>query len=1016
MIVDQTVQNILAIGMNRKGFSIENVSNFMYQSFAAAAKQMGVQMAGVPKQKAGKRSGKYLEMVKAVIGNDNAYKAFLNDLANRMAEKYQNRDAFNADFAELFKALRSNEWADKLRTQAIKDSADFLNYKFNDLFTYLGSQRDVTQEAVKQHIRSELSGTGASKELIEKFIQDTDKYLNDETSRILQDTLGFRIDEKTGKVMPKPLMSAKIQEEAEAQFKAIKNLKDISKLSTSDYGNFKQNLISRIITEVGMDEQNATELATLISAQMEKAMLAQRSENVDTAIKKAQEVLANNKVKPKANQRTILQKLIEMANMGILDSEMVYEAFRQTHNFPKEFMPYDAEFANTICEWGDRISKLPAGVIRSIEEEKMGRALMSKTKLTTGDVLSSYWYFALISQAATYGINAMAGASNLMANVAVWSLYNPKSFFPMIRGMYSALSGKQSASVNSFLYVMRNGLNPSGMQDERRAIYPKTNVLEGATPENVPKIVYYLTNFGDGKINFLPDWMNTLLKNFNPRQMMRLLRATDMFLREVAYEARAAQLGATKYSKEGFNIAKRQAELELASSQVKGKQKEQEILIRAIEIDRDQRLKDNEKRALAEQDSLETVFNQDPVGFFGLLANMANTFLARYKATKFVIPFTNVVANVTNEFINYTPGFSQLRLMGIYKKGINDPFTNGRSDKIAELWIKSGLGYIALVVPIIIQALQSGDEEDQAKRPYIQLYSEGPRDPRQKAIWKERGGQKYSLRVGDKYFSYLATPLVIPLAMAATATEEYQLYKKKGEKLQEKDWGKIVGTVLTAPFSIGFVAVLNQSFLSGVADLLEFKESQNPAEKGLQFFGGIISRMIVPGVFRDINKLYTEEKAVGGDYLSNFLKEMPGSINFLNEDVGYFGDPVQFPSIVKEEGFGKRLASLFGRIVSSEKPDPAWEVMYRNNLTPPSWSANLSWDNGFRMTKKEELEYIRTAGPRMRDAIIENAEELDELPLDKSQDLLSKIVESARREAKDDLQDSLNIPLDIDEL
>jgi hypothetical protein len=1014
MVVDQTVQNILSIGMNKKEFSIDNVTKFMYQSFAAAAKQMGIQQAGIEKQKAGKRSGKYLEMVKAVIGNDNAYKSFLNDLANRMAEKYQSRDAFDTDFAELFKALRSNEWADKLRTQAIKDSADFLNYKFNDLFTYLGSKRDVTQEAVKQHIRTELQGTGASNELIEKFIQDTDKYLNDETSRILQDTLGFRIDEKTGKVMPKPLMSAKIQEEAEAQFKAIKNLKDISKLSTSDYGNFKENLISRIITEVGMDKQNATELADLISKQMEKAMLAQRSENVDRAIKKAQEVLANNKVKPKANQRTILQKLIEMANMNVLDSETVYEAFRQTHDFPKGFMPYDAEFANTIREWGDRISKLPAGVIRSIEEEKMGRALMSKTKFTADDVLSSYWYFSLISQAATYGINAMAGASNLMANVAVWSLYNPKTFFPMVRAMYSALSGKQSAAVNSFLYVMRNGLNPSGMQDERRAIYPKTNVLEGATPENTPKIVYYLTNFGDGKINFLPDWMNKLLKNFNPRQMMRLLRATDMFLREVAYEARAAQLGATEYSKEGFNIAKRQAELELASSQVKGKQKEQEILIRAIEIDRDQRLKDKEKRALAEQDALETVFNQDPVGLFGLLANMANTFLARYKATKFVIPFTNVVANVTNEFINYTPLFSQLRLMGIYKKGINDPFTNGRSDKRAELWIKSGLGYIALIVPLIIQALQSGDEEDQAKRPYIQLYSEGPRDPRQKAIWKERGGQKYSVRIGDTYISYLATPFVIPLAMAATASEEYQLYKKKGEKLQEQDWGKIVGSTLAAPFAIGFVAVLNQSFLSGVADLLEFKESQNIFEKGGQFASGIISRMIVPGVFRDINKLYTEEKAVGGDYLSNFLKEMPGSINFLNEDVGYFGDPVQFPSIVKEEGFGKRLASLFGRIVSTEKPDPAWEIMYRNNLTPPSWSANLSWDNGFRMTKKEELEFIRTAGPRMRDAIVENADELDELPLDQSQKLLSNIVEDARREAKDDLQDSLNIPLDIE--
>ena len=1014
MVVDQTVQNILSIGMNKKEFSIDNVTKFMYQSFAAAAKQMGIQQAGIEKQKAGKRSGKYLEMVKAVIGNDNAYKSFLNDLANRMAEKYQSRDAFNADFAELFKALRSNEWADKLRTQAIKDSADFLNYKFNDLFTYLGSQRNVTQEAVKQHIRTELKGTGASNELIEKFIQDTDKYLNDETSRILQDKLGFRIDEKTGKVIPKPLLSQKIQEEAEAQFRAIKNLKDISKLSTSDEGNFKQNLISRIITEVGMDEQNATELATLISAQMEKAMLAQRSENVDKAIKKAQEILLNNKVKSTANQRTILQKLIEMANMGVLDSEMVYEAFRQTHDFPKGFMPYDAEFANTLREWGDRISKLPAGVIRSIEEDKMGKALLGRSKFTTGDVLSSYWYFALISQASTSVINALSGSSNLIANVATWSLYNPKSFFPMMKAMYSAISGKQSAAVNSFLYVMRNGLNPSGMQDEKRAKYPKTNVLEGATPENTPKIVYYLTNFGDGKINFLPDWMNTALKNVNPRQLMRLMRATDMFLREVAYEAKAAQLGAADFTREGFDMAKRQAELELASSQATGKQKEQEVIIRANEIYREQRLKDEEKRAIAEQASLETAFNQDPQGLFGMMANFVNALLAKYPATKFVIPFTNVVANVTNEFLNYTFPVAMWRVYQSKKNGLKDPFTQGRADKEHEIAIKGVIGFAALVVPFIIQALTSGDEEDQEKRPYVQFYAEGPKDPRQKKIWQQRGGQKYSVRVGDTYYSYLYTPLVIPLAMSAMLQEEVKSMKKKGEKLQAEDMGKLAASVLTAPFSVGFVAVLNQSFLTGLADLLEFKESQDPVQKGTQFVGGIISRMLVPGAFRDINKLYTEDKAVGGDYLSNFFKDMPGSVNFLNKDVNYFGDDAKFPSAVQESGFGRRLASVVGRIVSTEQPDPAWDVLYRNNLTPPAWDSSLSWDNGKRMTKEQELQFIREAGPMMRDAIIDIQGDLDELPLDEAQDLLSTEIRIIRREVKEDLQDRLEIPLDIE--
>jgi hypothetical protein len=928
-----------------------------------------------------------------------------------MAEKYQNRDAFNADFAELFKALRSNEWADKLRTQAIKDSADFLNYKFNDLFTYLGSKRDVTQEAVKQHIRTELKGTGASNELIEKFIQDTDKYLNEQTNKILQDTLGFRIDEKTGKVMPKQLMSAKIQEEAEAQFKAIKNLKDISKLSTSDYGNFKQNLISRIITEVGMDEQNATELADLISKQMEKAMLAQRSENVDRAIKNAQEVLANNKIKSKANQRTVLQKLIEMANMGILDSEMVYEAFRQTHDFPKDFMPYDAEFANTIREWGDRISKLPAGVIRSIEEEKMGRALMGRSRFSKNDILASYWYFSLISQVSTTAINALSGASNLISNIAVWSLYNPKSFIPMMRAMYSAINGKQSPAVNSFLYVMRNGLNPSGMQDERRAKYPNTNLLEGATPENAPKIVYYLTNFGDGKINFLPNWMNTALKNVNPRQLMRILKATDMFLREVAYEAKAAQLGAADYTREGFDMAKRQAELELASSKVKGKQKDQEILIRANEIYREQRLKDEEKRAIAEQSSLETAFNQDPQGLFGMLANFVNALLAKYPATKFVIPFTNVVANVTNEFLNYTFPVAMWRVYQSKKNGLKDPFTQGRADKEHEIAIKGFVG-LAAMIPFIIQALTGGDDEEQQERPYIQFYAEGPKDPRQKKIWQQRGGQKYSIRVGDTYISYLYTPLVIPLAMGAMLQEEAKSIKKKGEKVQAEDVGKLAASVLTAPFSVGFVAVLNQSFLTGLADLLEFKESQDPVQKGTQFVGGIVSRMMVPGVFRDINKLYTEDKAVGSNYLSNFLKDFPGSVNFLNKDVTYFGDDAKFPSAVKESGFGKRLASVIGRIVSTEQPDPAWEILYRNNLTPPAWDSSLSWDNGKKMTKEQELQFIREAGPMMRNAIIDIQGDLDELPLEDAQDLLGTEIRIIRRQVKEDLQDRLEIPID----
>ena len=826
------------------------------------------------------------------------------------------------------------------------------------------------------------------------------------------------MNEETGKVSPKPLISQKIKEEAEAQFKNIKNLKDITKLSMTDEGNFKEGLISRIITEIGMPKESATELADMLSSEIDKALVNQRSENLENELKKAEKILTDNKVKRRTNQRTLLQRLIEMANMGVLDSEMVYEAFRQTHDFKKDAMPYDAEFVNTLRAWGDRIALLPEGVIRSIEEEKMGRALMAKTKFKSNDIFSSYWYWSLLSQIGTPALNVISGVNNLLANVSVWGLYNPKSFFPMLQGMYNAIAGKQSPAVNAFLYVMRNGLNPSGMQDERRAKYPKANVIENATPENAPKIIYYLTNFGDGKINFVPDWLNSVLTNVSPRAFLRSLKATDMFLREVAFEARMASAGATKYSKSGFDIAKRQAELELASTISKGKQKEQEIIIRANEIFREQRAK-NARLTLdqIEQDALETVYNQEPQGIIGSTANYVNGLLSKTQATKYIVPFTNVVANVTNEFINYTPIFSQLRLLKARQMGVDDPFTQGREDKQWELRTKGWIGFAAFAIPLILQAVQGGDEEDQENRPFIQLYAEGPRDPKQQRIWAQNGGLKYSIRIGDKYISLLGTPLVVPMAMAATYAEEIQGIKKRQEKLSEIDYGDLAAKVLVSPFAIAFVATLNQSFLTGVSDILGLTQAKDPVKEGEGIVSGIISRMLTPGALRDINKLTTNEKAVGSTWITNLLKEMPGAIQFLNRDVNYFGDPARYPSIVQEDGFGKRVASLFGRIASSENPDPAFQIMYDLELTPPSWDGSLNWSNKKRMTKDQELQFIRNAGPAMRDWIMENEDALRDPDLEQKdrQDILNSGIQSIRKQYKADLEFELGIPVDIGE-
>jgi len=638
--------------------------------------------------------------------------------------------------------------------------------------------------------------------------------------------------------------------------------------------------------------------------------------------------------------------------------------------------------------------------------------MLEKGVFTTTDYLSSYWYFSLLSQTGTQAMNVLGSSFNLMGNIATWAIYTKgKSLGPMIRGLARAVSGKQSPATNSFLYVMQTGLNPSGLQDEKMMIYPKGNLFENATPENVPKLVYNLITFGADGVQ--TPALNALLNTMSPRGMMRMMRATDAYMREVAYEVRAASLGAEEFSQEQYDAAFRQAEVELQASKSSAKEKKKEIIIRANEILANQRL-GAKKREFAEQDSLEVMYSQKSEGLVGLIASFANKMLDAYPVTRLFIPFTNVCANVLNENLNYAPLVSQFRLMRAVElspllKGKiklrpgteKNPFIKGREEKAADLAIKSAIGLAASAVPFIIAAIAGGDDEDQDKeRPFVQFYSQGPKDPEQNKIWSENGGTKYSIRFGNTYVSYLFTPLVIPLSWGQMMKEEADAFKKKTGEKGIGDVSEAVFKLLASPVSIGFVAALDQSFLTGISDLIELKEARDLPKAGAGIARNIISRMLVPGVARDIQKLMVDERLEGDLYITNMLKEFPGSSAFLDKDLNYFGDPARYNSIMQENGFTRRAFSLVGRITSTEKPDQAFEILYRNGITPPNWSQSMSWRDKTPMTKAEQREFIASAGPSMKEFIIRNEEILNQMDTETAQKYVANSFSAIRGNAK----------------
>ena len=49
--------------------------------------------------------------------------------------------------------------------------------------------------------------------------------------------------------------------------------------------------------------------------------------------------------------------------------------------------------------------------------------------------------------------------------------------------------------------------------------------------------------------------------------------------------------------------------------------------------------------------------------------------------------------------------------------------------------------------------------------PWFNIHGDGPHDPEQKKQWRASGAMPYSLKVGDRYYSYVNTPLRLPLAL-----------------------------------------------------------------------------------------------------------------------------------------------------------------------------------------------------------------------------------------------------------
>ena len=288
------------------------------------------------------------------------------------------------------------------------------------------------------------------------------------------------------------------------------------------------------------------------------------------------------------------------------------------------------------------------------------------------------------------------------------------------------------------------------------------------------------------------------------RMSARFMAAADAFFYMPAHEAKAAMIADAVARGEGLRgkaAAERRAEILHGTDQqeiewrAQIEREAQAVTDAGMPADRLWRARrlrqlreSNRSAAVAESAAdfaLRMTYNNQTHGLLGVVADGVLLMRRRVPQAAFVVPFVNIVINVANESINYTPwgaarGIAAARtgvpsVAALWNERMREGQTAMPSDAVVDLHVKAALGTLA--VAAFAFAAAAGADDDDGRN--FQIYGAGPRrsDGRldaEKARQLRAGGKwlPYSVRIGGKAYSFQNTPLVVPLGIIGNYLDE----------------------------------------------------------------------------------------------------------------------------------------------------------------------------------------------------------------------------------------------------
>jgi hypothetical protein len=663
-------------------------------------------------------------------------------------------------------------------------------------------------------------------------------------------------------------------------------------------------LAARLVADAGVSGPAADALAAAVRAEFAR--------RVDTRRRRELDRIAASATRTPRRVRQAWEQLVERSNLGALRREDAWNAIAQRMDLP-QWTPALAADVEAIA---DQIQVAPEGIPHQRAVQRLMDRL-ARERLRWWDFPIALWYANILSGPVTHLRNLMGNAGMLAANSLV-SMRRPSDWPAQMVAMGRGLriGGRDAWD------VLRTG----------RVTGFRSNRAEAARPLELMRL--------PGRLDYmLTPW----------RVIGRGLAAGDTLFFRGAVEQRAelmARLVARREGLSGDALARRVANLmgrtdaqrAAAEATALGEGLTGNDLARRV-TDLLDRERPEDIRTNARQYGLRLTFNNEPYGVMGAAARAVNQLAADVPPVRFIVPFTNIIANVVNEGLNWFPATGIARSVWGHWQGRLEGQEITNMEDLYDQHARAALGTV-LVAGLYAAVAGAMDDDD----PWIDITSLGPKDAGQRAQLRMRGWIPRSIKIGDTWYNYQQTPMAIPLAWLGNWFDATRY-----NKLETRD----LSTRLAYAVANTGQVILSSSFLDGLASFLGGLKRDDPkgAQRMMEGFARSATSVVVPNALRQVDRMFDPTVYDAPTMTAALVNSVPFARRTGQPALNVWGEPVQ---ISQTETFISQVAE-----------DPVLNVLARRNLWISTPTAQIKVD-GEALTPDEIWIYTKARGPRLR--------------------------------------------------